>query len=198
MNQRRIDTYYVIFPPKENIFFSIVFDAFDSIKGAVTVVFLVFALVFRAVGVSGDSMVPTLQDSDWLAIKSINTQFERGDIVVVTQPWERDIPIIKRVIAKEGDTIYIDLEKHEVFVNGELLDEPYIAEPTSVNYNAIFPLTVPEGHLFVMGDNRNSSLDSRSGKVGLIDERYVLGKAVYRISPNSGSLTKENKNEESK
>ena len=192
MNQRRIDTYYVIFPPKENIFFSIIFDAFDSIKGAVTVVFLVFALVFRAVGVSGDSMVPTLQDSDWLAIKSINTQFERGDIVVVTQPWERDIPIIKRVIAKEGDTIYIDLEKHEVFVNGELLDEPYIAEPTSVNYKAIFPLTVPEGHLFVMGDNRNSSLDSRSGKVGHIDERYVLGKAVYRISPNSGSLTKEN------
>ncbi len=192
MNQRRIDTYYVIFPPKENIFFSIIFDAFDSIKGAVTVVFLIFALVFRAVGVSGDSMVPTLQDSDWLAIKSISTRFERGDIVVVTQPWERDIPIIKRVIAKEGDTIYIDFEKHEVFVNGELLNEPYIAEPTGVNYNAIFPLTVPEGRLFVMGDNRNSSLDSRSGKVGLIDERYVLGKAVYRISPNPGSLVKEN------
>lgn len=160
-----------------------VYDVLDSFKGAVVTVFLIFALVFRVVGVEGDSMKPTLSSGDWLAVNSISTDFQRGDIVVVTQPWERNVPIIKRVIAVGGDTVDINFRTHEVIVNGEVIDEPYIAAPTALKYDVEFPLTVEEGKLFVMGDNRNDSVDSRSSAIGLIDERYVLGKAVVRIFP---------------
>jgi signal peptidase I len=160
------------------------YDTLDSFKGAVIVVFIVFALCFRVVGVEGDSMNPTLDSGDWLAVSGFSTEFERGDVVVVTQPWERNIPIIKRVIAVGGDTIDINFRTHEVFVNGILLDEPYIAQPTSLRYDVEFPLTVDEGKLFVMGDNRNDSLDSRSSAIGLVDERYVLGKAFFRFFPS--------------
>lgn len=190
--KRQIDIYYVIFPKKPGRFIGIVFDTLDSLKSAVVVVFLIFAFVFRAVGVSGTSMVPTLADQDWLAITAVSSNISRGDIVVVTKPWERDIPIIKRVIALPGDTINIDFEKGEVYLNGELQNEPYIAEPTHREYNANFPITVPDGYYFVMGDNRNDSLDSRSSKVGLIEDRYVLGKALFRFYPHPGRIDKEN------
>ena len=97
---------------------------------------------------------------------------------------ERNIPIIKRVIAVGGDTVDINFNTHEVFVNGNRLDEPYIAQPTALHYDVEFPLTVDEGKLFVMGDNRNDSLDSRSSAIGLVDERYVLGKALLRFFPS--------------
>lgn len=164
---------------------SFCFDLMDSVKGAVLVVFLIFALVFKAVGVDGDSMYPTLRDGDWVAVSGITASVDRGDIVVITQPWERNVPIIKRVIAVGGDTVFIDFDSNEVYVNGVLLEEKYIAEPTWLSYDVDFPLTVDEGKLFVMGDNRNVSLDSRSSKIGLIDERYVLGKALVRIYPAS-------------
>ena len=160
-----------------------VYDVLDSFKGAVVAVFIIFSLVFRVVGVEGDSMNPTLESGDWLAVSSILTEFEAGDIVVVTQPWERNVPIIKRVIAVGGDTVDIDFYTHEVKVNGIVLDEPYIAAPTALRYDVEFPLTVEEGKLFVMGDNRNDSVDSRSSAIGMIDERYVLGKALTRILP---------------
>lgn len=161
-----------------------VYDIMDSFKGAVLVAFVIFTLAFRVVGVEGDSMNPTLQSGDWLAVSSVSLKgFERGDIVVVTQPWERNVPIIKRVIAVGGDTVDIDFVTHQVIVNGKVLDEPYIAQPTSLKYDVEFPLVVEEGKLFVMGDNRNNSVDSRSSAIGLVDERYVLGKAVMRILP---------------
>ncbi len=187
---RKTDEYSVEFEKKPNKLISFIFETLDSFKGAVTVVFLIFMLVFRAVGVSGTSMTPTLLDGDWVAVTSITANLDRGDIVVITQPWERDIPIIKRVIALPGDTLDINFETGEVFLNGELQQEDYILEPTLTNYNARFPITVPEGRIFVMGDNRNGSLDSRSAKVGLIDERYVLGKALFRLWPDSKSLRK--------
>lgn len=164
-----------------------VYDVLDSVKGAVVAVFIIFALVFRVVGVEGDSMNPTLDSGDWLAVSSILTEFKAGDIVVVTQPWERNVPIIKRVIAVGGDVVDIDFDTHEVKVNGIVLDEPYIAQPTALKYDVEFPLTVEEGKLFVMGDNRNDSVDSRSSAIGLIDERYVLGKAFTRILPFGNS-----------
>ena len=162
---------------------SFLFDITDSIKGAVLVVFLIFAFLFRAVGVDGGSMKPTLQDKDWVAVAGGVTEFEYGDIVVINQPWRRNVPIIKRVIAFGGDTINIDFRKNEVYVNGVKLNEPYILEPTELSYDVQFPLTIEEGKLFVMGDNRNDSVDSRSSEIGLIDERYVLGKAIIRIFP---------------
>ncbi|MBQ9850667.1 MAG: signal peptidase I [Clostridia bacterium] len=188
---RRIEEFWVEFSSAEeddagpaSRFHESLYDALDSLKGAVIAVFLVFALMFRVVGVEGDSMNPTLNSGDWLAVSGAETEFERGDIVVVTQPWVRNVPIIKRVIAVGGDTVDIDFYTHEVFVNGELLDEPYIAEPTELRYDVDFPLTVDEGKLFVMGDNRNDSVDSRSSAIGLIDERYVLGRALVRLLPS--------------
>ena len=188
---RRIEEFWIEFnppaaeddEPKTSALLSLLYDTADSVKGAGIVVFLVFALMFRAIGVDGDSMWPTLVDGDWVAITGMTFNIERGDIVVVTQPWERNIPIIKRVIAVGGDTVNIDFDTHEVYVNGTKIDEPYISEPTSVSYDVEFPLTVDEGKLFVMGDNRNVSLDSRSSKIGLIDERYVFGKAIGRLYP---------------
>ncbi len=188
---RRIEEFWIEFNPpvKEEIktpaMLSFCYDLIDSVKGAVIVVFLIFAFVFKAVGVDGDSMFPTLRDKDWVAVSGITASVERGDIVVITQPWERNVPIIKRVIAVGGDTVHIDFDANSVYVNGVLLNEPYICEPTWLSYDVEFPLTVEEGKLFVMGDNRNVSLDSRSSKIGLIDERYVLGKALVRIYPMS-------------
>ncbi len=199
---RRIEEFWVEFnAPEEDEFrpagtvMRYFYDTLDSFKGAVIVVFLVFALCFRVVGVEGDSMNPTLDSGDWLAVSGVTTDFERGDIVVVTQPWERNVPIIKRVIAVGGDTVDINFRTHEVFVNGVLLDEPYIAQPTSLHYDVRFPLTVDEGKLFVMGDNRNDSLDSRSSAIGLVDERYVLGKAFLRFFPSFAWMSYEQGNE---
>lgn len=188
---RRIEEFWIEFNPdagkvqekKPPFIASFLFDITDSVKGAVLVVFLVFALVFRAVGVDGGSMNPTLQNKDWVGVAGAVTEFEYGDIVIINQPWRRNVPIIKRVIAVGGDTVNIDFEKNEVYVNGIKLDEPYILEPTRLSYDVQFPLTVDEGKLFVMGDNRNDSIDSRSSEIGLIDERYVLGKALIRIYP---------------
>lgn len=187
---RKIEEFRIEFASKQNEiapagkFAKAVYDIMDSFKGAVLAAFIIFALAFRVVGVEGDSMNPTLQSGDWLAVGSVSIKgFETGDIVVVTQPWERNVPIIKRVIAVGGDTVDINFVTHQVIVNGKVLDEPYIAQPTSLKYDVEFPLVVEDGKLFVMGDNRNNSVDSRSSAIGLVDERYVLGKAVMRILP---------------
>lgn len=187
---RRIEEFWIEFKPDEEIeevktsaLLGLFYDMVDSFKGAIIVVFIVFACFFRVLGVDGDSMYPTLKDKDWLAISGVTVNVERGDIVVVTQPWERNVPIIKRVIAVGGDMVDIDFERNKVYVNGTEIYEPYINEPTRVSYDVEFPITVDEGKVFVMGDNRNVSLDSRSSKIGLIDEGYILGKAFVRLYP---------------
>lgn len=183
---RRIEEFWIEFDEKEaGSFSSVIYDACDSLKGAIIAVFLIFAFAFRVVGVDGDSMNYTLADGDWVAVSGVSTEFERGDIVVVTQPWERNVPIIKRVIGVEGDTVYIDFFSGKVYINGEEIDEPYIAEPTHLSYDVDFPVTVGKNQVFVMGDNRNNSLDSRSSKIGMIDVHYVLGKTLFRIYPFS-------------
>ncbi len=189
---RRIEEFWIEFNPPEiqeevktSSVLALCYDMTDSLKGAIIAVFFVFAFVFRILGVDGGSMLPTLNDGDWLAITGATASVERGDIVVVTQPWERNVPIIKRVIAVGGDTVYIDFESSKVYVNGAEIDEPYINEPTKTKYDVDFPITVDEGKVFLMGDNRNISLDSRSSKIGLVDENYILGKALFRLYPLS-------------
>ncbi|HZK38593.1 MAG TPA: signal peptidase I, partial [Clostridia bacterium] len=149
----------------------------------IIIIFILFTFLFRAVGVEGSSMVPTLQDGDWLAISGINFEPRRGDIVVVTQPNDIHEPLIKRIIAVGGETIDIDFVTHAVKINGKTIDEPYIAEPTRRSFDVEFPLLIPEGFVFVMGDNRNNSKDSRTSGVGIIDKRYILGKTRFRIFP---------------
>ncbi len=161
----------------------------DSAKTAIIVVLLLFTFVFRAVGVEGTSMNPTLNDGDWLAVTAIDYGgINHGDIVVITQPWRRHVPIIKRVIGVEGDRIDIDFVSGVVAVNGVILEEKYILQKTHLKYDVVFPVTVPENCVFVMGDNRNNSLDSRSDKVGLIDMKYVLGRAFFRFYRETGFI----------
>ncbi len=160
-----------------------VYDWLDSLIYAVLLILVIFTFFFRVVGVNGDSMNPTLQSGDWLTVSAITDEVETGDIVVITQPNSLNEPLIKRVIAKGGDTVNIDFIEGTVTVNGKILHEPYIAEKTEISGDYVYPLEIPEGYIFVMGDNRNNSLDSRFRTIGLIDERYVLGVAETRIYP---------------
>ena len=158
---------------------------------SVLAVVLLFTFVVRLIGVDGHSMVPTLQDGDRLLVLTAlwDSDYEYGDIVVLRKEIFLEEPIVKRVIATEGQTVDIDFASGSVYVDGELLEEDYINEPTYVDEGTQFPLTVPEGSIFVMGDNRNHSSDSRSSDLGTVDTRYVIGKAVFLLFPGADEGT---------
>lgn len=158
------------------------YDLTDVFISAIIMIMVVFTFVFRFVGVVGTSMVDTLQDDDWLAVTATLNNVSRGDIVVVTQPNAFDEPIIKRVIALSGETIDLDIENQLVYIDGVALEEDYTSSPLKLE-DLSFPMTVPEGCVFVMGDNRSGSTDSRSAMVGMIDKDYILGKVMFRIFP---------------
>ena len=161
------------------------FEWAQSVVVAICVLFIVFTFILRPVKVVGDSMLPTLQDGNWLIITAFDLSPDYGDIIVSTQPnkTQSGEPVIKRVIATGGQTVDIDFDNGIVYVDGKALDEPYIKDPTYRSFDVSFPLTVPEGYLFVMGDNRNDSLDSRTTRIGLVDVRYVLGSVKMRVIP---------------
>ena len=158
---------------------------------SVLAVVLLFTFVVRLIGVDGHSMVPTLQDGDRLLVLNSlwDDDYQHGDIVVLRKDTFMEEPIVKRVIATEGQTVDIDFAAGNVYVDGELLEEDYINEPTYVEEGTEFPLTVPEGSIFVMGDNRNHSSDSRSSDLGTVDTRYVIGKAVFLLFPGADEAT---------
>lgn len=155
----------------------------SSLVTAVIVMIFIFSFVARTTQVSGISMVPTLLHQDMLVISRVGMQPDYGDIVVITKPNSSEETLIKRVIATEGQEIDIDFSAGAVYVDGMKIDEPYINMPTQMSLDQTFPVTVPQGHVFVMGDNRNYSLDSRSTGVGMIDTRYILGRVVWRLLP---------------
>ena len=171
-------------PDGKKKFYLSVFDLVSVIMSSFIIIAVIFTFVFRLVGVKGESMTNTLQDGDWL-LTTQESSYEPGDIVVIVQDTYFHEPLIKRVIAKGGQTVDIDYNTATVYVDGVALDEPYVREDFIVEKGDYreFPYTVPEGHLFCMGDNRNGSTDSRSTLVGAIDERQILGKAVVRILP---------------
>ena len=130
-------------------------------------------------------MVPTLHEGDMLLLQSIGYTPKQGDVVVLTKEFDAaDGPIVKRVIATGGQHVVIDYDAGTVTVDGVALDEPYINEPMERPMGeSISDVVVPEGSIFVMGDNRNHSSDSRDVTLGTVDERYVLGRAVWVLLP---------------
>ena len=157
-----------------------------SLVGSVLVVVAIFTFVIRMMGVDGHSMLNTLQHGDRLLVVNsmLYHDYQYGDIVILRKNGVfDDDPIVKRVIAVEGQTVDIDFAEGIVYVDGEALEEDYIREPTYTAEGTEFPLTVPEGSIFVMGDNRNGSSDSRDYRLGTVDTRYVIGKAAFLIFP---------------
>jgi len=168
------------------------FEWVDSIVVAIIVVVILFTFVFRIVGIIGDSMRETLHENDRLVISNFMYTPERGDIVVISrnyineannEVYQSSEPIIKRVIATENQVVDIDFDAGIVYVDGVALDEPYTRTPTNRQEEVAFPLRVSEGHVFVLGDNRNDSMDSRFSQIGLVDKRFILGKALFRVYP---------------
>ena len=160
-----------------------VYDMLSIVMTSFIIIALVFVFAFRLVGVVGSSMTNTLQENDWL-ITMQKDSYERGDIVVITQPNYFNEPLIKRVIATEGQVVDIDDETHQVLVDGVVLNESYLPgniTDKKTDSSVVYPFEVPPGHIFVMGDNRRESVDSR--QLGSVDVRTILGKVFVRFFP---------------
>ncbi len=181
-------------------------DIVEIIESTITTVFviiMIFTYILHPVNVVGTSMTNTLQDEDRIFMTTVYTDISYGDIVVINNDMsylldsdnniiERNIDgsglkecIIKRVIATGGQTVKIIPETGDVIVDGNTLDEPYIKEKLRDGGVFEYPITVPEGYFFVMGDNRNGSADSRNPDIGLISKEQIYGKAIIRYAPLS-------------
>lgn len=158
-----------------------VFDFIEPVVAALLVITVIFTLFFRIVNVSGPSMMPTLNDGDKIIISAKGYEPERGDIVVLSGASGMKESIVKRIIAVGGDKVDINFATGVVTVNG--VEEEYTNSLTLQQFDIAFPITVPEGCVFVLGDNRGESLDSRSTEIGCIDERYIVGKVIFRLLP---------------
>lgn len=158
---------------------------------SVLAVVVVFTFVARLIGVDGHSMLPTLQNGDRMLVLNsmLYHDYKYGDVVVLRKDTFLKEPIVKRVIATAGQTVDIDFDSGTVYVEGEPLQEDYINELTFLEEGTVFPLTVPEDHIFVMGDNRNRSSDSRDANLGTVDTRYVIGRAVAVAFPGPDEET---------
>lgn len=164
------------------------YEWLEEIVIALTLVILVFTFLFRVVTVTGESMLPNFVESQKLIVTNLGHSVEQGTVVVITNVLNE--PIIKRVIATEGQTVDIDYETGVVYVDGEAVDETQFGlengittRPYSTLEAMVFPQTVPEGCVFVLGDNRSVSKDSRYTEVGMVDTRHILGEAVFTLYP---------------
>lgn len=186
--------------------FSEIMEILETMLISVFAILLVFTYLMRPVTVEGRSMVPTLYNSDRLVMYRLFYHPSMGDVVVVNNQgghvfsgdkvvdsgYSLNECIIKRVIATEGHTVLVDAINGALYVDGELMDEPYVNELTYSDDHAFeYPITIPEGYVFVMGDNRNHSTDSRSAAVGLVKEEDVMGRAYFRYKAAKDEVTGE-------
>lgn len=162
----------------------LLFDWLGTLLMAIVVILLVMTFFLRQITVKGHSMDDTLQTQDRLVVASFMYEPKNGDIVVVSHGESYNEPIIKRVIATEGQHLQINYENDEVIVDGVVLKEDYIKGRTIKLQNpTAIPDVIPKGYVFVMGDNREDSLDSRSTRIGLIPVENIIGKAFWRVQP---------------
>ena len=176
--------------PDSGRFAASCYEWVEALIISLSVVMALFVFLFRVnIVVDGDSMVPNFQNGDRVFVSCLDRGFSRGDVVVIderaTGLQER---LIKRVIATGGQTVDINFQTGAVIVDGVEVDESAYLENgiTKDQYDVEFPQKVPDGHIFVLGDNRAISEDSRFGEVGMIDSRYVVGKAVFLLNPFRG------------
>ena len=176
------------------------YETVSSLVSALLVVVLVFTFLVRLMGVSGPSMIPTLQDGDRLLVVNslLCGDYQVGDIVIARKETFDSKPIVKRVIATAGQTVDIDFNLGQVYVDGtglggfaDKIDTAFAIDYTYREEGTVFPLTVPEGEVFLMGDNRNHSNDSRDSSLGTVDTRLLIGKAVFLVFPGRDYLTEQ-------
>lgn len=161
------------------------FEWVEALISSLIIVVILFTLFFRIVNVSGPSMLPTLKSGDRVILSGWVYHPRHNDVVVITHTAKLTEPIIKRVIALENEVVDINFHTGAISVNGKQLPESVYLKNgiTKQRSDYTFPLTVPKGHVFVLGDNRSVSNDSRFSDIGMIDERYILGKAECIVFP---------------
>ena len=163
-----------------------IYDWIHCLSIALIICVVIFAFFIRLIDVRGTSMNPTLNNGDKMLVSGLFYSPKAGDVVVFKKDeYDPERALVKRVIATEGQVINIDFDNGIVYVDGEPLEEDYIMEPTTNKIDFIGPQTVPEGCVFVMGDNRNASTDSRKTEIGMVDSRLILGKAYFVVYPLS-------------
>ena len=157
----------------------------EAMIGALVVVVLIFTFFLHTNTVMGRSMLPTLEEHDQLLVSRLFYKPEQGDVVIISKSSFRDYPIVKRIIAVEGQVLDIDSQTGTVTVDGKVLEEPYLNPGITQAVNMEFPVTIPDGCVFVMGDNRMESDDSRNTQLGFVEEGYIQGKVLFRYRPLS-------------
>jgi len=162
-----------------------IYDWLQCVVSAIICGIFIFVFIGRAIGVEGDSMRDTLYWHDRVIMSNLFYTPRNGDIIIFRSPSESfgTSPLVKRVIATQGQTVDINFETGDVIVDGVILVEPYINEPTFNRIDFRGPVTVPDGHVFVLGDNRNRTSDSRDSRIGMVDVRYILGKVHFVAIP---------------
>lgn len=163
-----------------------IYDWFQCIVSAILCSILIFTYIGRINGIEGPSMMQTLQNGDKVILSNLFFQPEKGDVVFIKTDYYGEKPIVKRIIATEGQLVDIDFDRGTVSVDGQVLIEDYTNTSTNLEESFNGPVVVPEGCVFVMGDNRNDSIDSRDSRIGYVDTQNILGKVYFVIIPGKG------------